>query len=185
MKAPAKGKNRSANSAAELMELHDREFVECAYWTLLGRPADLDGLAHYRRHLRKGTPKAHLLWQLTRSDEGQAHGAILPGLEAVFRCYRRARLPLVGWLFVLFGHAEGKSRAARRCRALENSVWAVEQDLNRRLARIETQIEKLATGPASSQEDIELPFADQCVTRRARELLDALSDIMPTVGPEI
>ena len=186
MKVKAKGEKRSANTAAALMELHDREFVDCAYWTLLGRAADPDGLAHYRGHLRRGTPKAQLLWQLAGSGEGKAHGASLPGLKAVFRRYNRARLPLIGWLFVLAGQAEGRSRSARRRRALENSIWAVEQDLNRRFDRIEARMEELmAAGPTSARQDIKLPLADQSVTRRAHTLFDALSDIMPTVSPEI
>lgn len=185
MKVKAKAEKKTANSAIELMELHDREFVDCAYWTLLGRAADLDGLAHYRGHLRRGTPKAQLLWHLARSGEGQAHGASLPGLKAVFRLYRRARLPLFGWFFVLVGQAEGTSRAARRRRALENSIWAVEQDLNRRFDRIEARMEELmAAGPASARHGNDLPLADQPFTRRAHALFDALSDIMPTVSPE-
>lgn len=186
MKVKAKGEKRTADSAGALMELHDREFVDCAYWTLLGRAADPDGLAHYRGHLRRGTPKAQLLWQLARSDEGQAHGASLPGLKAVFRLYRRARLPLFGWFIVLAGQAEGRSRAARRHRALENSIWAVEQDLNRRFDRIEARMEDLmAAGPSNAGQGNELPLADPSVTRRAHALFDALCDIMPPVNPEI
>lgn len=47
----------------------DTAFVEAAYLEILGRPADQDGLNHYRRLLRDGLGRTAVLLSLMRSDE--------------------------------------------------------------------------------------------------------------------
>jgi hypothetical protein len=47
----------------------DTAFIESAYLEILGRPADQDGLDHYRRLLRDGLGRTAVLLALVRSDE--------------------------------------------------------------------------------------------------------------------
>ena len=47
----------------------DTRFIEEAYREVLGRPADQDGLEHYRRVLRDGLGRSAVLLSLMRSDE--------------------------------------------------------------------------------------------------------------------
>ncbi len=47
----------------------DTAFIDAAYREVLGRPADLDGLNHYRTVLRDGLSRSAVLLSLMRSDE--------------------------------------------------------------------------------------------------------------------
>jgi hypothetical protein len=47
----------------------DSAFIEAAYLEILGRPADQDGLDHYRRLLREGLGRTAVLLSLMRSEE--------------------------------------------------------------------------------------------------------------------
>ncbi len=69
-------------SVAELLGLHDEEFVRCAYLSILGRPADPGGFAEYLRQIRLGMDKRMLLVVIATSAEGRAIHADerLPGL---------------------------------------------------------------------------------------------------------
>jgi Domain of unknown function (DUF4214) len=66
----------------ELLEGDDNEFVGNAYWAMLGRAADYDGLGIYKVRLSEGMSRIDMLHQLRRSPEGQAHGAHIRGLDA-------------------------------------------------------------------------------------------------------
>lgn len=67
----------------------DTTFIEAAYWEILGRPADQDGLNHYRALLKQGLGRSAVLLSLMRSDEftsklGSSEKTTLPDL----RCQR-------------------------------------------------------------------------------------------------
>ena len=47
----------------------DEAFVESAYREILGRPADQDGLNHYKELMRQGLGRTAVLLELARSDE--------------------------------------------------------------------------------------------------------------------
>lgn len=49
--------------------LSDEAFIEAAYVEILGRPADQDGVNHYRALLRQGLGRTAVLLSLMRSDE--------------------------------------------------------------------------------------------------------------------
>jgi hypothetical protein len=67
---------------SQLLEGDDNEFVGNAYWAMLGRSADNDGLLIYNARLSEGMSRIDVLQQLRRSTEGQAHGAHIRGLDA-------------------------------------------------------------------------------------------------------
>jgi hypothetical protein len=66
----------------QLLEGDDKEFVGNAYWAMLGRSADNDGLDIYTALLSEGMSRIDVLQQLHRSAEGQAHGAYIRGVDA-------------------------------------------------------------------------------------------------------
>jgi hypothetical protein len=87
----------AAGSARELIGAGDDEgFLRWAYVTLLGRPADPEGLNVYLRQMAAGKSKVSILKQLSRSDEGRAHGARLPDLDGLIRGDMWTRVPVVG-----------------------------------------------------------------------------------------
>jgi hypothetical protein len=65
----------------------DTSFIEAAYLEILGRPADQDGLDHYRRVLREGLGRTAVLLSLMRSAEFtstlQQQAPALPDLRAL------------------------------------------------------------------------------------------------------
>jgi hypothetical protein len=67
---------------SQLLEGDDNEFVGNAYWAMLGRSVDNDGLGIYKARLSEGMSRIDVLQQLRRSTEGQAHGAHIRGLDA-------------------------------------------------------------------------------------------------------
>jgi len=117
-----------APSLGELCRFADRDFIRCAFVTLLGRQPDPDGEAHYLDRLRSGDSMFSILWSLRKSSEGQAHDPGIAGLDRVLRKHRNANLPLIGWLIRLLTKREGNSATERRLRIISNML-AVERNL--------------------------------------------------------
>lgn len=74
-----------AKTLDELLALHDQDFIECAYLSLLGRPADDEGLVFYLDRLRMGISKLEILAQLRFSKEGKVPQAAVSGLDSAMR----------------------------------------------------------------------------------------------------
>lgn len=57
----------------DLLEItDDREFLQAAYWTILGREADFAGLTGYTDALRRGVSRREVLQRLAESDEAKS-----------------------------------------------------------------------------------------------------------------
>ena len=111
-----------ARCLPELLVLHDTEFVDCAYRTLLDRAPDADGATHFTRRLRLGHSKLEILWDIRRSAEGRRRLPAILGLDKALYRSALARRPIVGPLLaVLFGQ-EVETASARRQRAVLNEV---------------------------------------------------------------
>jgi glycosyltransferase involved in cell wall biosynthesis len=65
----------------QLLGLNDDAFIDSAYLTLLGRPADEAGRAHYADALSMGESKLRIVVQLHESKEGRAFDAQIEGLK--------------------------------------------------------------------------------------------------------
>lgn len=117
-----------ANSLEDLCRFADRDFIHCAFVTLLGRQADPEGEAYYLARLRGGEAMHSILWSLRRSAEGRAHDPGITGLDRALRKHRNANRPLIGWLVRLFTSREGNSQVERKLRALDNML-SVERNL--------------------------------------------------------
>ena len=72
---------RRLKGRLDLALASDDTFIETAYFEILGRPPDADGLNHYRRVLKDGTGRTAVLLEIMRSDE---FGSTLER-KAVFR----------------------------------------------------------------------------------------------------
>lgn len=120
--------SQPANSLDELCSLDDRDFVRCAYVTILGRNADTHGEAFYLGHLRAGDTKCSIVRKLRRSAEGRRFDPGIPRLDRDLRKDRNATIPMFGWLIRLLTQREGNSAVERRLRALSNTL-AVEHKL--------------------------------------------------------
>lgn len=90
---------KEAADLETLLQYDDAQFVECAYWTLLKRPPDPDGLKIHVAQLRDGIPKLQILLGLQYSEEGKRSGTKLKGLFAAFIRYKFSRLPVIGNIF--------------------------------------------------------------------------------------
>ena len=80
----------AAPALSNLLELEDGQFVQCAYLTLLGRPADNVGLTHFLARLRADVPKLNILEELLNSPEAAGRPTELPGLRAAIKEAREA-----------------------------------------------------------------------------------------------
>jgi FkbM family methyltransferase len=69
----------------DLLALDGDAFVSAAYYTLLGRPPDPEGLRNYVQELNSGVSKLSVVSKLRNSNEGQRHRVPLSG-------YRSARI---------------------------------------------------------------------------------------------
>ena len=114
-----------AKSVSELCSLWDEEFVERAYWTILGRAPDPTGKAHYLGQLRTGVSKFTILMRLRESAEGRKSAAQVDGLDGALERHRQAIHPVMGPLIRFFSSREGNGRSERLARALANQVAVV------------------------------------------------------------
>lgn len=117
-----------ANTLAELCRFADRDFIRCAFVTILGRQPDPDGEDYYLRRLRAGDSMLSILWTLRRSKEGCSHDPGIAGLDRALRQHHNANRPLIGWLVRLFTGREGNSPTERRLRIITNML-ATEHNL--------------------------------------------------------
>lgn len=130
-----------ASTLEELLGLHDRHFVDCAYKTLLGRPTDPDGLAYYLGRLRAGFPKIGLLAQLRLSTEGRGHTANVAGLDKAIQQYRRGQLPVVGWLLRWLESTEGRQPFECRLRRIEGQLLVLSEESRHRFDQLTLALE--------------------------------------------
>lgn len=142
--------NQPAGTLAQLLALHDQEFVQSAYLTLLGRAADPDGLRTYVQQVRAGERKIAIIAQLHRSAEGRAFAAELPGLSGAISAYRQSRWPVLGRLITALCGNEGNGAHERKLRSIENAVYAKANELLDKLDRLEVVARSRAAVPTST-----------------------------------
>ena len=94
---PSKPANGEPMEISALLRLEGRSFVESAYATLLGRPADESGLASYTASLESGVEKSEIVRALATSPEGRARTIKPAGLDALLAQSRGKRAWLKRW----------------------------------------------------------------------------------------
>lgn len=110
------------NSVSELCAWHDRDFVRCAFVTILGRQPDVEGELHYVRRLREGVHKLSIIRDLCASDEARGHAHGIVNLDNTLRRYRYKQLPVVSTLLRLLGQQDGNDGGSKRLRAMQNDI---------------------------------------------------------------
>jgi hypothetical protein len=173
-----------AGSLSELLALPDLDFVQCAYWTVLGRGADPIGATKYVTQVRAGGSKLAVLDQLSRSAEGRAHGAQLQGLRQLLAQYRRVRWIFVGRVFAHIHGLERDTHEIRRLRALENQVAVALNKLNALadgsafLANSSVSSQEVQRGSGTAGNSIISPSSGEGFTPQARIIFGQLRDAL-------
>lgn len=135
-----------------LLRLYDVAFVECGYWTLLGRAADPEGRNGYLTALRSGRSKLSIIDEICSSQEGRNFSSDLPGLDKVLGRYRKSRLPVIGFFCRQLWSMDGNSASDRKLRAIENAVYSLKSSVEQRLAGAETPpASKVSEGTTSPE----------------------------------
>lgn len=118
-----------ATSLQELCSHEGRDFIRCAYLTVLGRLPDEEGFGFYSARLDQGVSKLTILRQLRTSQEALGHDPGIAGFDRALKKHRRGNLPLIGWAYRLLTRGESESPAARDRRALLRRVERLEARL--------------------------------------------------------
>lgn len=154
-----------------LLHFQDTQFVEAAYWAILRRAPDTDGLTYYLTRLRSGARKLQILGELSSSEEARKAGIEIPGLRAALRMERLSKVPLLGRLAGVGFKLEGDSDIEVRSRVAEQQVVLLKEEASRisqRHRQLETQLRPL--------EDLEHRFR-AFQTQQLPTLLRTLSEL--------
>jgi hypothetical protein len=111
---------RGATDVSELLSLWDEEFVDAAYWSVLGRAPDESGRAEYLHQIRTGHSKYAILRGLRESSEGQEANIQVKGLDDAIRNYRQSARSLRRRILRAFLGSRKADTLERANRALEN-----------------------------------------------------------------
>lgn len=87
---------KAAKSMDELLAYQDRDFIQCAYLTLLGREPDVQGANYYLTRMNLGISKPEIVAQMHSSVEGKRHNNQLPGMKKSIFHYRLKKIPFFG-----------------------------------------------------------------------------------------
>jgi GT2 family glycosyltransferase len=112
-----------ARNLAELLQYQAREFVLCAYRTLLKRDPDSRGEQFYLNQVLNGTPKMQVLIEIADSEEARKRGIVVDGLEPAMKRYRSAQKVFYRAFFRSFADVESNSAAENRLRAIEQRLY--------------------------------------------------------------
>ncbi|MCK7594455.1 methyltransferase domain-containing protein [Pseudomarimonas salicorniae] len=87
---------------ADLLAIHDADFVRQAYLAILRREPDPSGLAHYTRMIREAKlTKVETLGRLRYSPEGRSRSVRIKGLLLPLAVQQVIRVPVIGYLLAL------------------------------------------------------------------------------------
>jgi hypothetical protein len=99
---------RPIASLAQLLELHDAEFVDAMHLALLGRAPDRGAREGYIRVLREGHDKEAVLYGLATSEEAKRYKNNLHDLPPFLHLHHRMRSrpfgPLLKMVYLLRKH---------------------------------------------------------------------------------
>jgi GT2 family glycosyltransferase len=86
----------------ELLSYDDERFLQCAYYTILGRKPDKEGMCVYLKCLRAGISKTRIITILANSPEGKSNGVSAIALEVSLRMQMILSWPVLGSLLRVF-----------------------------------------------------------------------------------
>ena len=143
IKTSRSNSSRPAPSLKALLQLHDSQFVECAYLTLLRRQPDAEGLNYYLGRIRGGVSKIQILGQLLNSPEARVNGFKLPGLIQAVKREKLSRLPFFGALVKQFIVVDGHWEFEMRIRSIEQQIFLLDQKSGFQYSHLEHSLENL------------------------------------------
>lgn len=114
----------------DLVQFHDRDFVENAYRAILKRPPDTSGFNSYLESLQTGKlDKIGVLSKLRFSPEGKVTRARIDGLRLPALLRSAGNFPIVGYLVQLVAELIRLPTTVRRQRQLEAHIFARQQQI--------------------------------------------------------
>ena len=123
----------------QLLALGDQDFLRKAYLTVLGRPADEEGLRHYAQRLAAGASRLQVLRELRRSPEGRRAGRPVPLLPAEVRGRWWHRVPVMRRWAPRQELVDMALEQALTLRALQSELQAGLADLAGQLGQMRTE----------------------------------------------
>ena len=122
-------------SLAQLLGLHNEEFVRAAYARLLEREADPEGLRFYSAELLQGVDKLDILERLSQSDEARTRGT--GRLEGLKEAIEQRRHQAGKWQRAFRELSGAHSDAlARQIRGIDQTLRGATQQANSETAEI-------------------------------------------------
>jgi glycosyltransferase involved in cell wall biosynthesis len=97
---PLSQSRTAASTLDELMSWNDEDFIHSAYYTVLKRAPDAEGLSFYHARLQAGVSKIQVLAEIVDSPEGAGKAVDMPGLREIATLHKLSRVPLFGRLLV-------------------------------------------------------------------------------------
>lgn len=173
---------KAATDIDGLLAWRHEDFVECAYRTILQRPADPDGQLHYTKRVLNGDPKMEILRDLHASEEARAVGVELPWLRRAIARYESRDRPFRRLTRKLLIFRSARAQLADRLRTIDEKVSYFERHSTKTRSelteRIRTMEERLSA------------FEGQSATMRAQldQVLELLNNpesnrqSLPVVG---
>ncbi|MDP3820813.1 MAG: DUF4214 domain-containing protein [Burkholderiales bacterium] len=119
------------------------DFVHTAYWTLLGRKVDSDGLRFYRLRLLSGVSKLQILGEIAQSPEAAARGVAIPGLREALRRQRWLAMPILGLAISWLRPVGHRSATSTQLQSLEARAEYGLQELQDRLSSVDNELATL------------------------------------------
>lgn len=117
--------HKDSYSLDDFLAFRDDEFVSQAYYAILKRPPDPDGLDNYAKGLADGLyTRVYILGVLRRSAEGQARAVPIHGLDRLYPIHR-ARCLVIKLFRRHFSMPQ--SRLRRRVTTLERELAAIKE----------------------------------------------------------
>jgi FkbM family methyltransferase len=135
---------RIAHTIEELLSLYDTAFIECAYWTILGRQVDPSGLRNYLNQVRKGVSKGQIVAELIQSQEGQARAVELPGIGELLAAHKPRSRSWLGWIFRRAASQPHRG-LEMKMRRLENYVGILANELSTNHDKLDTALSEVNT----------------------------------------
>ena len=96
IKAPFQRKTDGSYHLNDFLPYDDAAFVHAAFWAVLQREVDADGLKSYLAMLRDGASKVEILGRLRESPEGRLRRARIDGLSLAYGLDTISRWPVIG-----------------------------------------------------------------------------------------
>lgn len=143
--APPPRERKPVRHVKDLLQRHDREFIQAAYQFFLQRMPDGPGSDHFLDRLRQGRmTRAEILVRLRFSPEGRTRKVPVKGMFPVMVKALAAKIPVLGWLGVRLWFWAGLPGTVRRLEQTEMRIAAEKKERDQLTARWALLLEETA-----------------------------------------